>query len=59
MKWQGREHVIISFTAAKLLDWLSYLLKPHPLDLVMGLLAILRSYYPNLKLLITWERLVK
>lgn len=59
MKWQERQHVTISFTAIKVLDWLNYLVKPHPLDLVMGVQAILRSYYLNSKMLITWERVMK
>lgn len=59
MKWQERQHFIISFTATKVLDWLNYLVKPHPLDLVMGVLAILRSYYLSSKILITWERVMK
>lgn len=29
----------ISFTATMVLDWLSYLVKLHPLDLVMGVLG--------------------
>jgi len=53
IKWQEGQHVPISFTAAKLLGWLCCLVKPHPVDLVMGVLAIFRSYYPNSSLLIT------
>lgn len=59
MKWQESQYVSTSFTAAKVLDWLNYLMKPHPLDLVMEVLAILRSYYLNSKKLITWERVMK
>lgn len=59
MKWRESQHVTISFTATKVLDWLNYLVKPHPLDLVMEVLAILRSYYLNSKKLITWERVMK
>lgn len=59
MKWRESQHVTISFTATKVLDWLNYLVKPHPLDLVIEVLAILRSYYLNSKKLITWERVMK
>lgn len=33
MKWQERQHVT-SFTATKLVDWLNYLAKPHPLGVL-------------------------
>lgn len=34
MKWQERQHVTTSFTATKLVDWLNYLAKPHPLGVL-------------------------
>lgn len=34
MKWQERQHVTTSFTATELLDWLNYLVKPHPLGVL-------------------------